>query len=91
MPMYYADLNSVKRTCVQMSEQPDPSKKYTGVIPEKEEELPEARKQLGQYFREVWNDEIAAIEVELAATRENYDQVLHAGVVPRMRSLGGRF
>lgn len=80
MPMYYPDLKSVQQCAQQMAEQPDPTKKYKGLIPTTEKELPQARIELGQYFRRVWNDVVAALEVEEAATEENYHEVLARGL-----------
>lgn len=78
MPMYYPDLKSVQMTAQAMSEQPDPAKRYRGIVPNTEAELSQARRQLGRYFREVWGDPIAAIEVEEALTSENYHEKLQA-------------
>ncbi len=72
MPMYYPDLKSVKLEAEMMSKHTG-NKKYTGIIPHNEKELPLARKSLGEYFRKVWNDEIQAIEIEEAVTKETYD------------------
>ena len=72
MPMYYPDLESVQRTCEQMSKN-SKGKEYKGIIPKNESELSQARRDLGFYFRRVWNDKIAAIEVEKAVTEYNYD------------------
>lgn len=40
MPMYYPDLKSVQTTAQQMSEQPDPEKKYKGIIPRRRRSYP---------------------------------------------------
>ncbi len=72
MPMYFPDLESVKRLAKDMSCNTG-NKKYVGIIPENEDKLSEARKQLAKYLREVWNDEIFALEVELAVDENNYD------------------
>ena len=84
MPMYYPDLYSVKRTAEMMSKQLDESKKYNGIIPKNEEDLPETRKQLGAYMRNVWGDEIAALEIELAVTEENYHKKLRGHIASKM-------
>lgn len=76
MPMYYPDLTSVKSCAVVMAQQQKEDKKYKGIIPQTEEDLPEARKQLGEYFRKVWNDEIAALEIELSVSKDNYHEKL---------------
>ncbi len=44
MPMYYPDLKSVKRFAEQMKQQPNESKRYKGLVPTNDQELPEARK-----------------------------------------------
>jgi len=75
MPMYFPDLKSVASTCKMMSEHTG-NKKYRGIIPLNDEELPLARIQLGRYFREIWGSEIEAVEVEQALTKENYDERL---------------
>ena len=76
MPMYFPDLASVKNYAEIMAEHQNPGNKYRGIIPKTDGDLLEARKQLGQYMRDVWHDEIAAFEIELAVTHENYDQKL---------------
>jgi len=73
MPMYFPDLDSIKALAETMSKNKG-EKAYRGVIPQTETELPEARKQLAQYMRKVWNDEIFAMEIELAVDVDNYDQ-----------------
>jgi len=80
MPMYYPDLKSVKVTCEDMAKYQKKEKLYKGIIPQTEEELPRARIELGQYFRDVWNDQIAAIEVEQAADKNNYDAAISRGM-----------
>lgn len=72
MPMYFPDLESVKKLALDMQKNKD-EKKYTGIVPTTDDELPLARKELAKYMREVWKDEIAAIEVEEAVTEENYE------------------
>jgi len=85
MPMYFPDLESVKQVCEIMSKHKS-DKKYTGIIPQTEGDLPEARIQLGRYFRTVWNDEIAALEVEKAVTRENYQKIMDESFIGRIHS-----
>jgi len=80
MPMYYPDLESVKKCCIVMSEH-NGERKYTGIIPETEDDLIQARKELASYFRLVWHDNIAAIEVEQAVTKENYEEKLSCGMM----------
>ena len=79
MPMYYPDLKSVRATAEAMTKNKG-DKKYKGIIPKTEEDLPKARKELGRYFREVWEDEINAIEIERAATKENYHEAISRGL-----------
>ena len=73
MPMYFPDLRSVRDLAEVMSRNKG-EKKYRGITPETEAELPEARKQLARYMREVWDDEIFALEIELAVDESNYDE-----------------
>ena len=73
MPMYFPDLKSVQNLAKSMSKNTG-DKKYKGICPHIEKDLSEARKQLGKYFREVWKDNIQAMEVELAVNEENYDK-----------------
>ena len=72
MPMYFPDLESVRKVAEIMAKHQEPENLYKGIIPTTEEELPQARKELANYFRTVWKDEIQALEVELGATEENY-------------------
>ena len=81
MPMYYPDLKSIKAVAKTMATYQKPENLYKGIIPENEAELLEARKQLGQYFREIWKDEIQALEVELALTEENYHREIRKHMV----------
>lgn len=83
MPAYYPDLKSVKRFAEQMRDHQSDPNKYKGIVPTTEEELPEGRKQLGAYMRNVWNDEIAALEIELAVDRDNYRQKLQNHIAKR--------
>ena len=73
MPMYFPDLESVTSLAEAMSRNKSP-RNYVGIIPKNEEELSKARKELAEYFRTVWNDEIQALEVELSVSKDNYDQ-----------------
>lgn len=82
MPMYFPDLESVKRIAKMMTEHKG-EKRYKGIIPQTEKELSEARKQLGQYFRIVWKDIIQAMEIELAVTKENYHKKLGQAIQKR--------
>lgn len=79
MPMYFPDLESVKK-CAEIMAMHQEEKKYRGIIPQTEEQLPIARKQLGQYFRDIWNDEIQALEVELAVSEDNYDERIGSAI-----------
>lgn len=75
MPMYFPDLKSIQ-DCVNSMRRNKGMKQYTGIYPKTEKELPEARRQLGIYFRKVWHDEMQAIEVEEATTEENYNKIM---------------
>ena len=75
MPMYFPDLKSVQEVAKMMMEHKD-NQKYRGIYPNNEKELPLARKQLGEYFRRVWEDEIQALEIELAVDETNYHKKL---------------
>ena len=81
MPMYYPDLKSVKSCAEAMTRQPNANKRYFGPIPETEEDLPKPRIMLGLYFRNTWNDVIAAMEIELAVTKENYEELMAENVM----------
>ena len=83
MPMYFPDLKSVQRLAEGMSKH-EGDKKYTVIIPETEDQLLSARKELAEYFRTVWNDDIQAAEVEFAATEENYDQVMGLALLKKL-------
>jgi len=71
MPMYFPDLKSVQQLALDMAKNKG-KKKYVGIHPVNEQELPYARVALGRYMREVWDSEIGALEVELALTEDNY-------------------
>ena len=85
MPMYFPDLKSVTQLAQDMQQQSNDSKKYKGIVPVTELELPEARRQLGIYMREIWHDEIAALEVELAVDESNYDEKLQEHIAKQLR------
>lgn len=86
MPMYFPDLESVQQLVKSMRKNTG-SKKYIGIYPETEEELYEARKQLAKYLRDVWKDEIFAMEVELEVSEENYETRMQAGIFRKMLNL----
>ena len=71
MPQYFPDLESVKSHAELMQRQTG-GKKYKGLIPKDELQLSAARLQLGAYMRNVWKDEVAALEIELSLTEDNY-------------------
>lgn len=71
MPMYFPDLESVQE-CVKSMRKNKDDKRYNGIYPETDEQLDQARMELGSYFREVWDDKIQALEVELAVTEVDY-------------------
>ncbi len=73
MPMFFPDLNSVRMLAKDMAEHKG-NKAYNGLIPETEKDLPKARIELADYLRNVWHDEIFALEVELAVGPEDYDE-----------------
>lgn len=74
MPMYFPDLESVRKLAEVMATYQKSENKYKGIIPKTEKDLPEARKQLGAYFRTIWKDEIQALEVELGVSEEDYEK-----------------
>lgn len=74
--MYFPDLDSVKSYAISMTKNKD-DKKYTGIIPNNENELMQARRELASYFREIWDDEIQALEIELAVTKKDYDKKMN--------------
>ena len=74
MPAFFPDLRSVKKLAEAMAKYQEPENLYKGIIPKNEDELPEARKQLAKYMRDIWNDDIAAAEIEMAVTEENYHE-----------------
>jgi hypothetical protein len=83
MPMYFPDLKSVKQ-CAEIMSRHKGDKKYNGIIPKKEEDLPKARYELGQYFRNVWNDTIQALEIELSVNEQNYDSKIKESLLIEM-------
>lgn len=85
MPMYYPDLKSVQ-DCVEAMRHNTGDKRYGGIYPETEEELPEARIELAAYFREIWGDEIQALEVELGVSEDNYYNVIREEIKERFIS-----
>lgn len=89
MPMYFPDLKSVAETAELMASQKDENKRYKGIIPTSECQLPQAREELGRYFREVWRDEISALEVEMTATPENYHEVMAEGLKRKLAFMRG--
>jgi hypothetical protein len=86
MPMYFPDLKSVQSLAKDMSEHKLP-KKYQGIIPETDDDLPEARKQLAQYLREIWHDEVFALEVELAVSEDDYEEKMKNAIKQQFASL----
>jgi hypothetical protein len=88
MPMYFPDLESVRKLATEMATKQEDDKKYKGIIPETEEDLPEARKQLGQYLRDVWSDKVFAMEVELALDKDNYETKMKEAI---MKEIGPNF
>jgi len=83
MPMYFPDLDSVKK-CAEMMQKH--SKPYTWIIPDSNENLPQARIELWKYFREVWQDKIQAMEIEQWVTEENYYQELEKWIAEEMKN-----
>lgn len=79
MPMYFPDLKSIQE-CVNAMRRKKGDKQYNGIYPECEEQLPQARRELARYFRSVWDDEIQAMEVELAVTEENYQELMSEAI-----------
>ena len=86
MPMYYPDLASVQH-CVKAMRHNKGDKQFKGIYPETEAEVPQARKELAQYFREIWDDELQALEVELAVSEENYEVRMRDAIRKQMISL----
>lgn len=61
--MFFPDLKSIQELAKDMSRNKD-DRQYKGIHPKDETELPEARRQLAEYMRKVWHDEIFALEIE---------------------------
>lgn len=89
MPMYYPDLESVQN-CVNAMRHNKGDKRYNGIFPESEEQLPEARSQLARYFRTVWKDEIQAMEIELAVSEDNYHEKIGGAIKLQFMMMGRR-
>ncbi len=62
MPRWYPDLESIQQ-CIEVVRQNEGDKRYNGIYPDNEAQLPRARKELAAYFREVWDDPVQAMEV----------------------------
>ena len=83
MPMYFPDLKSVQQLAKDMNKN-NGDKKYVGIYPKTEKELPQARQQLGKYLRDVWHDRVFAMEVELGVSEKNYDAKMQANIFLEM-------
>lgn len=46
-----------------------------------------ARKQLAEYMRKVWKDEVAALEVGLAVDEDNYDKKMTQAVRKKLKDI----
>ncbi len=79
MPMYFPDLKSVQQLAKDMAAHKG-AKKYCGIRPKTEKDLPRAREALAKYMLQVWGDKVFAAEVFYAATKENYDSVVLLGM-----------
>ena len=88
MPMYFPDLKSVQG-CARAMRHNKGAKEYKGIDPETEDQLLQARQELAKYFREVWGDELQAMEIELAVTEENYSEKMTGAVQRLFSSRGG--
>lgn len=86
MPMYFPDLESVQ-SCVKSMRHNKGDRRYNGIYPETNEQLPEARAQLAKYFRDVWQDEVQAMEIENAVTEDNYGEIMQNAVVARFKGI----
>ena len=80
MPMYFPDRQSVERCALAMRKNKG-WRRYKGIVPFEESQLIDARKQLAEYFRSVWGDEIQAMEIEQCVSKENYDGVMGRAVI----------
>lgn len=87
MPMYYPDLASVK-ACAESMTKNKGDQKYTGIIPQTEAELPQARTELAAYMRKVWGDDLAAVEIERAVTKETYQAAMEDHMREKLRAAG---
>ncbi len=85
MPMYFPDLASVQNLVKSMQKNKG-DKQYKGVVPTTELELPEARKSLAKYMREIWKDDIFAFEIEMAVSEEDYDEKMREYVKKLMNT-----
>lgn len=85
MPMYFPDLESVKKLAIDMSKHKG-KEKYTGIIPQKESDLPQARFELAKYMREVWEDEVFAVEIEIGVDKENYHEKMSEALYNKLKS-----
>ena len=86
MPMYFPDLESVQN-CVKAMRHNKGEKRYNGIYPENEDQLAQARTKLAAYFRTVWEDDLQAMEVELAVTEENYEETMREAMVLKMSAM----
>lgn len=77
--MYFPDLESIRGLAEDMNKHIG-LKKYTGIIPTKDTELPQAREELARYLRDIWQDEISAMEVELAVDKDNYEKKMQDSI-----------
>lgn len=83
MPMYFPDLKSVQQ-CVKAMRMNKGEKRYDGAYPESADQLPEARAALAKYFREIWQDEIQALEIELGVSEEDYGDKMREAVYKQL-------
>ena len=84
MPAYYPDLESVKRFAEEMKNHPDKNKRYSGIVPTNESELREARVSLGCYMRNMWESDLAALEIELCVDESNYNRKLSEHIATKL-------
>jgi hypothetical protein len=84
MPMYFPDLKSVQKTAKDMAAHKS-EKKYRGMQPRSEEDLPQAREDLARYMIEAWDDTVFAAEIFYAATPENYSQIVMMSIGLKQR------
>lgn len=81
--MYFPDLKSVRQLAEHMKVNKG-AKQYIGIIPETEEDLPEARRQLAEYMREIWQDEVFALEIELAVNETDYHEKMQNHIAKQL-------